>query len=812
MAEVFLARLPGVGGFRKTVVIKRILPHLARKRRFMDMFVAEASLAAEVRHRNVVQVYELGRVGDELYMAMEYVKGTDLRVLLGQAAKRGLRIPPWFSVHVVCEVLEALAFAWNLMDDAGRPRQIVHRDVTPSNIFISDQGEIKLGDFGVARDATQERSTRAGQLKGKLAYMSPEQLYSKPPDHRVDVFAAGVVLWESLAQRRLFGGRPEIEVMKAITQGARRPPSEHVADIPAHIDAVVLSAVEIDKGARLESAEAFQHYLLEVLPSLRAQVRPSDIRTVVEGLLGHRAPEVAGLEPLADVRTGAKVPPPRTATQESFTPYSEYSDDPHREPPLVDPLYDDEAKTPGPTYDLVGDLGLESLVQGRPSSGTFVLRSSMQSSVGAGDEVGTDDLTAIERRSPSADVPVVPVAPATSADFLSPPDNRMPVEPTEAVGTVIRPRRDFDMEALVSDAVSSVEDAGPKSSLIPKDHMLAGLEHRRILDNSRQLKSERWSFILDQELYEGDYPFWIKDHEGTEVGPCSLEQAIQIIKVECQTDLAASANLSTSRGSWFPMLSFLKMAGMDALAGGEPPELSERPSWSGTSDEHTLASVLTALTRARANGRLIIEAEASDVDGLRIIEVAQGRPTYVWAPGEAMQIPQLLVSKRVIHPTTLPQVLHDVLARRIPLGRVVSVTAGVDIRRYFPMLMKERMAALFTGGFSRFSFDANHRPESGEPFAKTLMSPVSELTFRLVSADRIQARLMPVLNSALEPVRDFTDMVDALGFKPEHIQVAERLARGKRISKLLESVSEGQARLVRTIAYILVETELLRPT
>ena len=236
MAEVFLARLPGVAGFQKTLVLKRILPHLSRKKHFVDLFVAEASLAAEVRHRNVVQVFELGQVEGELYMAMEYVEGHDFRRLLRYASKEGVRIPPWFTVHILGEVLEALQYAYELKDDHGQSRRVVHRDVTPSNIFISNQGEVKLGDFGVAKDDTRGQQTRAGQLKGKVAYMAPEQLYSRAIDQRTDLFAVGVVLWEGLAQRRLFGGRPDIEMLNAICNGPRPRLSEHMRDVPPELE------------------------------------------------------------------------------------------------------------------------------------------------------------------------------------------------------------------------------------------------------------------------------------------------------------------------------------------------------------------------------------------------------------------------------------------------------------------------------------------------------------------------------------------------------------------------------------------------
>jgi serine/threonine protein kinase len=263
MAEVYKARMSGIAGFERVVVVKRILPHLARDPRISNMFITEAKLAARVQHRNVVQVFELNAAGDgELYMAMEYVAGTDLANLLRQSVKKRLRIPIWFSLHALSETLNGLAAAHDIADDDGHALGVVHRDVTPSNVFISFLGDIKLGDFGVASSKLQTQETRAGELKGKVAYMSPEQLRAHPVDARTDIFAAGVVLWEMLAQRRLFGGRSELETMNLICTGPRVPPSRSMRDVPPELDAVVLRAIDPDPTARFASAAELQHALI----------------------------------------------------------------------------------------------------------------------------------------------------------------------------------------------------------------------------------------------------------------------------------------------------------------------------------------------------------------------------------------------------------------------------------------------------------------------------------------------------------------------------------------------------------------------
>ncbi len=286
MAEVFLARLPGIGGFSKTVVIKRLRPEMKSNAGYVHMFVEEAKLAAEVQHRNVVQIFELGSLDNgEVYMAMEYVPGTDLKHLLRLCAKTGRRLPVWFGAYVVHELLEALSFAHNLTDAYDRPRNIVHCDVTPENVFVSRLGDVKLADFGVAVDDSRSTEPFAGQLKGKIPYMSPEQLSGQRPDRRSDIFAAGVVLWECLTQRRLFSGETQRETMARVCSARRTPPSELSPDVPPDLDAVVLQALAIDCNDRIQSTGEMQGRLRTILSQIAPRIGAAEVRSVLQDFL-----------------------------------------------------------------------------------------------------------------------------------------------------------------------------------------------------------------------------------------------------------------------------------------------------------------------------------------------------------------------------------------------------------------------------------------------------------------------------------------------------------------------------------------------
>jgi serine/threonine protein kinase len=217
MATVFLARLSGVGGFQRMVAIKRLHPHLAGDQEFVDMFLDEARLAAGIHHPNVVSILEVGASPRGYYLVMEYIEGDTLARLLARAATSSQRVPEPIVIRVVLDMLAGLHAAHELKDEAGQPTSLVHRDVSPQNLLVGVDGVCRITDFGVARAATRLAGTRVGQLKGKIAYMAPEQALGQTDlDRRADVFAAGIVLWEVLAGRRLFKSENEAATLSRV--------------------------------------------------------------------------------------------------------------------------------------------------------------------------------------------------------------------------------------------------------------------------------------------------------------------------------------------------------------------------------------------------------------------------------------------------------------------------------------------------------------------------------------------------------------------------------------------------------------------
>ena len=247
MAEIFLARVSGLPGFQKMVVIKRILPQLATKTDFVEMFLDEARIAATLQHPNVVQMYDVGVVDGNYFIAMEYLHGEDVRSLSRSLHRQDKKLPLEHALNIVIGVASGLHYAHEKVGFDGKPLEIVHRDVTPQNIIVTYDGAVKLLDFGIAKASNRFGETRFGTLKGKVPYMSPEQCRGEPLDRRSDIFSLGIMLYELTLGKRLYQGKSDFEVLKQIVEGTVTPPSELDKEYP--------QAARRDRDARAREGE-----------------------------------------------------------------------------------------------------------------------------------------------------------------------------------------------------------------------------------------------------------------------------------------------------------------------------------------------------------------------------------------------------------------------------------------------------------------------------------------------------------------------------------------------------------------------------
>jgi serine/threonine-protein kinase len=294
MADVFRAEHAAAEGVTKEVALKLVRGEYAARSDFVQMFIQEARLAARLTHANLVQVFDFDQVDGRYYIAMELVRGRHLGQVVERCRELGVRLGLARAVHVGAEVAKGLAYAHRVAGADGRPLGLVHRDVSPHNVLVSFEGEVKLADFGIARAMNLGGLTEPGTLKGKIAYMAPEQARSAPVDARADVFSLGVVLWELCAGRRLFARESDAAALAAVLgDEPPSPPSAWNEAVPPELDAAILGALARDPGARTASAQALATQLAAILLRLARGPEDLDLRALMQQLW----PEAAGPGP-----------------------------------------------------------------------------------------------------------------------------------------------------------------------------------------------------------------------------------------------------------------------------------------------------------------------------------------------------------------------------------------------------------------------------------------------------------------------------------------------------------------------------------
>ena len=347
MAELYLARLGGAGGFEKLVAIKRMLPHLSDNPQFVAMFENEGRIAARLTHPNVCEVYELGEADGQLFLAMEYLRGLSWAEVVDSLPREDQVLTARIIAGVLVQACEGLAYAHELVDVDGSPLPIVHRDVSPNNLFLTVGGIVKLLDFGVSKILTEGTATRTGMIKGKLPYMAPEQIRGEPLDRRADVFSLGVVTWEAATGRRLFDRSSDFQIWKAVTEEPIPPiPSGPMQAIGPAID----RALAREPGARCASAREFAELLRTAVAPLGGPLSPAELAALVatryraelddhNKRLASAVHRIRGTE--EDPTTQLVVPPNRDVTTTRETPI----DDPGASATAVDVVTGDEAAT-----------------------------------------------------------------------------------------------------------------------------------------------------------------------------------------------------------------------------------------------------------------------------------------------------------------------------------------------------------------------------------------------------------------------------------------------------------------------------------
>jgi serine/threonine protein kinase len=334
MAEVYKGRIQGPAGFERVFVVKRILPHLSDDASFIKMFVEEAKLSARLNHPNIVHIFELGAVEGEYFISMEYIRGHDLSETMRSIWKALGPPRPELVAYIGREACRGLAYAHNLTDENGRPLGMIHRDVSPSNVMLSYEGAVKMLDFGIAKALGDAEPSKSGTLKGKYAYMAPEQTEGDNIDNRSDIFAIGIVLHEVLTGRRLFKGQNDVQTIERVRRCEVPPPSAQNAAVPRELDHILLKALQRDPARRWSNAADMADALDDIVHSARFQ--PTHLQQILYDLFppegGAPAPRTGSNRSLSRSTTASgqsmrsqRTVPPISRTVSGANPIPQYA-------------------------------------------------------------------------------------------------------------------------------------------------------------------------------------------------------------------------------------------------------------------------------------------------------------------------------------------------------------------------------------------------------------------------------------------------------------------------------------------------------
>ena len=441
MAELFLATSPGEHGFQKKVVIKRLLPHLVADPTYNAMFIDEAKLTARLVHPKIAQTFELGKVDEALYIAMEHVDGIDVLALLREFAAKHRRVEPQLAGWIAHEVLDAPDHAHHLAGDDGRPLGIVHRDISPSNVLLSVRGDIKLVDFGIASQVDPDRThkSKSGTLKGKYGYMSPEQVIEHGLDARSDLFSVGVVLAELLTGRRLFAAANELDVLLMVRDAKLTRFEKYGTEIEPNLADIVRKALRKSVDDRWQSAAAFRDALVEWLFDHRHRVTNRQIADVVQELHGAVIERRIRANAL-DAAAGPESAPAGRAPSDDAAPHPIVDD--HASMPIISVSYELETtRRPTPANELASRAETEPLDVPHPSpqprSGTerglgpgvieVPLGDTISTAVGAALTLGASEDSAMRAFDDLPEEPLrrgsLPATPPALSDIAEPADD-----------------------------------------------------------------------------------------------------------------------------------------------------------------------------------------------------------------------------------------------------------------------------------------------------------------------------------------------------------------------------------------------------
>ena len=754
MAEIYKARLTGFGGFEKILVVKKILPSYAANKSFVRMLVAEAKLCSSLQHANIVQIFELGEVDEQPYIAMEYVHGKDLLKLLSRRTKVGSRIPPELCLSIVSEVCKGLAYAHDATDARGNPLKIIHRDVSPSNIVISFTGEVKIMDFGVAKASLeQDQHTRPGVLKGKLGYMSPEQVTGKDFDHRSDIFSLGIILYESITLKRLFLGKTDLETLINIRDVKVEGKFKRHDYIPEGVKDILRKALAKDPVDRFQTATELYDAVQDFMFENRFRVTGAEVGKLLREMFPDAPSQLVTGEPSPQVEPPAPTEPtmPRTA-----------------------PGTRRAEKAPAET---------SPARQVRPADGAAA-RASEASEVFEV-EAGIDDGPRSGRTTEAA---VRPAADAPPRGRVAVPMEELSVSPEGAVGP------DGHSGAYAYRAETT--NAG-NVVLRPVESTSSGRPGA-----PEALTPVGWA-MGETGLHEAS--FRLRGHDGQIFGPISFANLINLMRTRSITE---GELISINDGEWVPagQIEPLRRLIPEFFRRNRPKPLYEGPV------NHLMVPRLIYQIAVNRNGGVLKLSRGTVV---KEIYFKRGRPRYIASSLKKELLGNYMVEKGLVPQASLEDAIRRVRATGTKLGDTLiamNIVRPYDLYRILSNQFRDKFLEIFTWTRGWYEFYEGENPNDDViPLEVDPLLCISEGVRQFYTLDVLELFFGDRLDRPYREVKNRHITVDNLRFNAKESRIYTFIDTAFTLRELLQKHgrSPDDRLTLYRVVFLLFQTDQL---
>ncbi|MFP4597371.1 MAG: protein kinase domain-containing protein [Persicimonas sp.] len=784
MAEIFRAKTFGAAGFEKEFAIKLILPSLVDDSEFVEMFINEAKIAVSLYHANIVQVFDLGEIDSQYYIAMEYVLGKDLLEILARCAERNLKIPLNLVIFVTMEMLKGLNFAHRAKDPYGEDLNIIHRDVSPSNIMISYAGDVKVGDFGVAKAAIERTLTESGTLKGKVGYMSPEQVMGEEIDTRSDVFAAGVVFFEALSMSRLFVGGSDLEVMLQVRDADIEESIAKAEPLPAGLREIVERALAKHPEERYQTSGEFYQALVDFCYHHSIKVTGTDLSNFMRRLFAEEIEAEKSrrrAEPrLQEIVEQAKQrPKKRPPLEKTPPPGDQKADQMAEDMPLSEAedisgaMADAISKVNKARHQREGArfryLDSSGLIYGPMNLSSLVELIDEQDEINGSISVDGGDWRAIEDIDELAEYGAERAAEdglAEDTEQAPPPDDGVDASETD---------EDKPARRSGADTVrASAPQMGDEKTTMPEDSALA-----------KELEAAVSSL---EQLSHG------LGRSGAASGPDrpNLELSSSVF----DQDGAAGAPSDISSG--------------DAGTSKAIEQLKNQyASYEGELGEVPFARILARLHRSSATGRLYVQRESVD----KSIFLRDGEPILVESNRKEELLGSFLLRRERITRAQLDEALDRLSEWGGRLGDALVAIGALEAHDIFELLaeqMRDKLLDVFTWAQGHYGYYENHEPDTvGYPLGLDTYSTIVQACRAQIPIELIERYYRGRTNVPIYRPKEEPLALEQLKLSSRELRVLTQITQGTTLDKVLDATDDDRHDVVLRTVYLLHQVEAL---